>query len=250
MRAHPLALGLLLAGLQAAAAAQLLTTERMLTQPVEPGEVAPHRATPRVAGDVGETGSLYQAPAPGSTLQDWYLKQGRPGIALFFDRRLERLPAGWDGSARVMIASEKQADGKTETENLSIALETKAPRKTLQQRRPVVQLVENSLLRELQRVRFKLIDPTLVERALAARAKGASDTEFDSLKGSAGYLLEIELAPTGGTVSMIGGLKNLAGGEIVATVRTPVEDDLNDPAAADALARAFIRKLLAVQTML
>lgn len=250
MRAHRLAFGLALAALQLTASAQLIETERMLTRPVEPGEVAPHRATPGFSGDVGETGSLHEPGAAGSTLQDWYAKQGRPAIALFFDRRLERLPAGWDGAARVMIASEKQADGKTETENLSIALETRAPRKSLQQRRPVVQLVENSLLRELQRMRFKLIDPTLVERALAARAKGTPDTEFDSLKGSAGYLLEIELAPTGSSVSMIGGLKNLAGGEIVATVRTPVEADLNEPAAADALARSFIKKLLAVQTTL
>ena len=118
-----------------------------------------------------------------------------------------------------MIASEKQAGGKTETENISIALEHKAPRGSLQQRRPVVQLVENSLLRELQHMRVRLVDPSVVERALAAKGKGG-DTEYDALRGAAGYLLEIELAATGAEVSMIGGLKSLAG-DIVATVRAP-----------------------------
>jgi len=217
MRAAALSMGALLALASAGAQAQLFETERMLTTPVEPGVVAPHKPAAAHAGDVGETGSLQVAAAPGSTLQDWYTRQGRPAVALFVDRRLERLPAGWDGTARVMIASEKQAGGKTETENISIALEQKAPRGSLQQRRPVVQLVENSLLRELQRMRVRLVDPSVVERALAA---------------------------TGAEVSMIGGLKSLAG-DIVATVRAPVQDDLREPAAADALARDFIRKLLA-----
>lgn len=243
MRAAAFSLSALLALASAGAQAQLFETERMLTKPVEPGVVAPHKPAAAHAGDVGETGSLHVAAAPGSTLQDWYAKQGRPAVALFFDRRLERLPAGWDGTARVMIASEKNAGGKTETENISIALEQKAPRGSLQQRRPVVQLVENSLLRELQRMRVRLVDPSVVERALAAKGKGG-DTEYDGLKGAAGYLLEIELAATGAEVSMIGGLKSLTG-EIVATVRAPVQDDLRDPAAADALARDFIRKLLA-----
>lgn len=243
MRAAALSLGALLALASAGAQAQLFETERMLTRPVEPGVVAPHRGSAAHTADIGETGSLHVAAAPGSTLQDWYAKQGRPAVALFFDRRLERLPAGWDGTARVMIASEKSAGGKSETENISIALEHKAPRGSLQQRRPVVQLVENSLLRELQRMRVRLVDPSVVERAQAARGKGG-DTEYDALKGAAGYLLEIELAATGAEVSMIGGLKSMSG-EIVATVRAPVQDDLRDPAAADALARDFIRKLLA-----
>ena len=47
MRPHRVALGLLLAACQLSASAQLLETERLLTRPVEPGEVAPHQATPR-----------------------------------------------------------------------------------------------------------------------------------------------------------------------------------------------------------
>ncbi len=228
--------------------AQPFELERMLPRPVEPGIVAPHQPVAPYAGDVGETGSLHAAAPAGSTLQDWYAKQGRPAVALFFDRRLERLPAGWDGSARLMIASEKHAGGKSETGNLSIALERKAPRASLQQRDPVVRLVEHSLLQELQRVRVKLVDPSVVERALAAKGKGG-DTEYDGLKGAAGYLLEIELAATGPEVSMIGGFKSLSG-EIVASVRTPVQSDLRDAAAADALARAFVRKLMATPAAL
>jgi len=99
MRAAALSMGALLALASAGAQAQLFETERMLTTPVEPGVVAPHRPTAAHAGDVGETGSLQVAAEPGSTLQDWYTRQGRPAVALFFDRRLERLPAGWDAAA-------------------------------------------------------------------------------------------------------------------------------------------------------
>lgn len=237
MRAH-LVLGLALAAAATGAQAQLrlLDNERMLTQPVEPGVVAPHRPGAAHAGDVGETGSLRQSAPAGSTLNDWYAKQGRPAVALFFDRRMERLPAGWDGTARVLISAGN--------ESVSVGVEHKAARVSLQQRHPVVRLVENALQRELQRMRVKLVDPSVVERALAAKGQGG-DTEYDALKGAAGYLLEIELAATGPEVSMIGGLKSLAG-EIVASVRTPVEQDLRDSAAADALARAFVRKLLAL----
>jgi hypothetical protein len=239
---HKIAAGVL-AVLPALAAAQGLG-ERNISRPVEPGEVAPYAAPRGHAGDAAEAPSLHVPPPAGSTLQDWYARQGRPTVVLFFDRRMERLPSGWDGTARVMISRDKEAEGKTETENLSIALERKEARRPLLGRSAVVRLVEHALLAELQRARIKLVDPSLVERARAG-AKG--DTEFDSLKGAAGYILEIELAATDGAVSMIGGLKRLAGGEIVATVRAPVEDDLHDPAAADRLAKGFIKRLLNAQ---
>lgn len=236
---------LVLVSIGGAASAQLLG-ERMLPQPVEPGVVAPHVPTARHGADVGETGSLAVAAAPGSTLRDWYADKGRPTVALFFDRRLERVPVGWDGSARVTIAREQTGGGKTETENVAIALERKPARGALGARPALVQSIENALLRELQRERIRLVDPALVERAVAARGKGG-DTEYEGLKGSAAYLFEVQLASTGGAVSMIGGLKSLAGGEIVATVRAPVEADLADPAAADALARSLVKRLLQFQ---
>ncbi len=243
-------IGLVLAGAGAGACAQVqLFSEKLLPQPIEPGTVAPHQPTARHSADVGATGMLNTPPAPGSTLQDWYARQGRPAVALFFDRRLERVPAGWDGTARLTIASEKVAGGKTETENVAIALERKAARAPLGARPALVQLVENALQRELQRERFRLVDPALVERAQSARGK-PGDTEFDGLRGAAAYLLEVELAATGSAVSMIGGLKSLGNGEIVATVRTPVDRDLADPAAADALARALVKRLLGTQTTL
>lgn len=247
MCVHRFTVALSLATLQGIASAQFLETERMLTRPIEPGVVAPHRGTPNYVGDVIETGSLHTPPAPGSTLHEWYIKLGRPAVALFVDRRLERLAAGWDGTARLMIASEKQADGKTESENLSIALEHKSPRSSEQSRDPVVRLLENALLRELRRVRFKLIDPIVVERALAARNMARGDTEFDSLKGAAAFLLEVQVTATGSALSMIGGLKNLNSGEVVATVRTPVERHLADPEVTEALARAFVGKMINMQ---
>lgn len=245
---------LLLAGLAPAAALAQSTApasggvptwplaERDLTRPVEPGRVAPWQGGSAAAADVQETGSLHQRPAPGSTLQDWYGRQGRPVVALLFDRRLEHLPAGWTGTARLAIAGEKQAGGKTESANVTIAVERNVARPSVRQRPAVVQLVENALLQALQQAQVRLADPTLAERAQSARGKGG-DTEYDGLKAAAGYVLEIELAATGAQVSMIGGLKSLSGA-LVTTVRTPVEDDLDSPAAADALARHFVRRLL------
>lgn len=238
--------GLAAGVLHTAAAAQSLIEERVLPKAVEPGQVAPWRPAATAPADPAETGSLYVAPS-GPTLADWYAKQGRPALVLFFDRRLEHLPPGWDGTARLMFAHEKQSGGKTETETLSVGIERKAPVRSLRARSPVVQLVENSLTREMHRAGLKAIDPSFAERAHAARSKGG-DTEFDSLKGAAGYVLEIELAATGTAVSMLGSLKSLGSGEIVATVRQPVEHDLRDPADADALARGFFKRLLAFQT--
>lgn len=235
-----------LAALPGVAAAQsILPQEKLLPQPVEPGQVAPWRAGAPAAADPAETGSLHVAPS-GPTLADWYAKQGRPPLVLYFDRRLENLPPGWDGTARLMFAHEKQSGGKTETETLSVGIERKAPVRSLRQRSPVVKLVENALTSEMQRAGLKLIDPSFAERAHAARSKGG-DTEFDSLKGAAGYVLEVELAATGDAVSMLGSLKSLNKGEIVATVRQPVEHDLRDPADADTLARSFFKRLLAFQ---
>lgn len=244
-RAPSTLLAALAVALHAAAAAQSLTPERMLPQPVEPGQVAPWTAPAAAFADPGERGSLQAEPA-GPTLADWYAKQGRPAVVLFFDRRLERLPHGWDGAARLNIAHEKNAGGKTETQSLTVALEHKSPVQSVR-RAPIVQLVENALAHEMQRQRFKLVDPNFVERALAAKGKGG-DTEFDAIKGAAGYVLEVELAATGPAVSMLGGLKNVGSGELVATIRQPVDRDLREPADADALARSFIKRLLAVQT--
>jgi hypothetical protein len=240
---HLAAAALLLSG---SAVAQTLVPERLLPQPAEPGQVAPWQPSGTAVRDPGETASLHVAPS-GPTLQDWYTRQGRPAVVLFFDRRLERVPAGWDGTARLTISREKTAGGQTETDHVVVGVEEKTKTRPLRSRSPVVKLVEQSLTQEMQRARIRMVDPTFAERAHAARAKGG-DTEFDSLKGAAGYVLEVELAATGGSVSMLGGLKNVSSGEIVASVRMPVEQDLRDPAATDALARSFIKRLMAHPT--
>jgi hypothetical protein len=164
-------------------------------------------------------------------------------MILFFDRRLERLPPGWNGTVRMKIAHESTAAGKTETEQVTLGMERQAPVRSVRQRTPVGQLLENAIAQELHRMRLRLVDPTFAERALASQGKGG-DTEFDSIKGAARYVFEVELAATGEAVWMIGELKSVGGGEIVATVRQPVEHDLHDPGDADALARAFVKRLL------
>ena len=231
--------------LSATAQAQTLGGERMLPQPVDPGRVAPWRPAGAAPLDPGESRSLYVAPT-GPTLADWYAAQGRPALALFFDRRLERLPPGWDGTARLRFGYEG-GDGQrtTEVRQLTIGVEHKEATRSVRERSPLVVLIEGALLRELQSARLRLVDPTVAERALASR-KGGGDTEFDSLRNAANYVLEVELVAAGDSVSMVGNLKNLRNSEMVATVRQPVEQDLRSHAEVDVLAQRFVRRLLAV----
>lgn len=234
---------LLALGFASAAQAQILNNERMLPQPVEPGRIAPWRPAAPVAADPGEAGSLRTAPT-GPSLAEWYAAQGRPALALFFDRRLERLPAGWDGTARLRFGFER-TDGQrvTEERQLTVGIERKAAAPSVREREPLVVLIEGALLREMQTARLRLIDPTVAERALAARNRNA-DTEFESLRNAANYMLEVELVPSGDSISMVGHLKNLRTSELVATVRQPVEQDLRSHEEVDALARLFVRRLL------
>jgi hypothetical protein len=235
---------LLLLALAAALPAQAqIGGERMLPQPVEPGRVAPWRPASPPAMDPPETGMVREAPT-GPTLADWYNSQGRPAVALFFDRRLERLPPGWNGTSRVRFAYEASAGTSQFRDQLTVGVERRTPVASVRSRAPVVVLIEGALLRELQSSRLRLVDPTVAERGLAARDSGG-DTEFNSLRNAAGYVLEVEMVPVGDTVSMIGHLKNLRTSELVATVRQPVEHDLRDPSDVDTLARAFVRRLLA-----
>ena len=134
---HLSACGLALAALALCegAGAQVLGEERMLPQPVEAGRVAPWQPNAVQVRDPGETQSLYVPPS-GPTLHDWYARQGRPVVVLFFDRRLERVPAGWDGRARLTIARETNAAGKTETENIVVGLEEKTHTGSLRGRSP------------------------------------------------------------------------------------------------------------------
>lgn len=216
--------------------------ERQLAVPVAPGSVAPWRGGAPAVGDPGETGTLHVAPT-GPTLADWYQAQGRPALVLFFDRRLERMPAGWDGTSRLRIAYEGKDRSNAVNEQLIVGYERKAPTPSVRDRHPLAVLMEGALLRELQSSRVRLVDPTVAERTLTARGRGG-DTEFDALNGAAGYMLEVELVPVGASVSLAGSLKSLRTSEIVASVRQPVEQDLRNPAEVDALARQFVRRLL------
>ena len=244
MTRHLLAL-LACTALPAALHAQIVEPfgERQLAVPVAPGAVAPYGGTSRPMADPGETGSLHVAPS-GPTLADWYAQQGRPALVLFFDRHLERMPAGWDGTSRLRISFEGRSGGSSVNEQTIVGVEHKAPTPSSRNRMPLAVLMESALLRELQSSRMKLVDPAVAERTLTARGRGG-DTEFDALHGAAGYMLEVQLVPVADSVSLVGSLKGLRTSEIVAIVRQPVQQDLRNPADIDALARLFVRRLLA-----
>lgn len=216
-----------------------------LSKQVAPGNVAQWRFNPQKLNDPTETGSLAQK-LPGLRLADWYTRKGSPFVVVYVDRRLERLPSDWNGSARLMIAEEANIDGKMQTSNVTIGLEHRTTLSSVRDRTSLVKLVEDALVRELKTARFKLVDPTIAERALSNRTKGSSDTEYLALKGSAAFILEVELTPSQGIVLMIGSLKNINSGEIVANVRQQVYQDI-DGAGTEVLARAFVNRMLATE---
>jgi len=231
------------------AAAQVFPAAKDITSVVPSGGVAPWRQADGDVADPAQTGSL-AAPRSSRTLADWYARQGSPLVALLVDRRLERMPDGWDGTSRLVIAGDHREGDRAATGTVTVGVERKAARGRQQDRHPWVKRLEEALVRELHRADVRLVDPTLAERALTARAQGG-DTEYQSLKGSAGYILEMEVVPDGeaggdargSAVALIGALKNIVSGEIVASVRQPAGPG-GVGQGTDALARAFVKRLM------
>lgn len=224
--------GLLLAAF--GAAAQTLHEPQRL-------EAAP--LTARGALDPAEAPML-AAPSDAGTLRQWYQAQKRPPLVVYFDRKLEHLPAGWRGTSRLVVEETRQADGKEKNRQLTVGVQHNTEADA---RRPsqFALLLEQSLQQELTRQGFVLRDGTVLHRRDAA-ARKEGDLEYGSLQKAVRFVFEVELLAHNGELSLVGRLKDIHSGEIAANVRVPVEG-LESNGDIDRATRALVKRLVTSQ---
>ncbi|MBQ5947452.1 hypothetical protein [Massilia sp. ST3] len=220
-----------LVALAGAAGAQNLTAPATL--PPAQGQVQGY-TDPAPAGMIAET------PGAGS-FQQWYVGQRRPAMVVYFDRKLEQLPPGWQGRDRLLVEETTKAQGKEENRRLTVGFE----RNTAQAARPVsqfAQLFQNALEAELKRQSLRVLDGKVLHRKEAAGGRGG-DIEYSSLKGAARFVFEVELLVLNGEWELVGVLKDIRNGDLTASVRLPVEN-LGNHAAIERAARSLVRRLM------
>ena len=192
--------------------------------------------------DAAET-PMMALPSSAGTLAEWYAAQKRPPLVVYFDKKLNQLPPGWRGERRLLIEDASVAAGKEETRRTTIGVQ----RNTTVEAEQVSQfarMFQLSLQQELKRQTFHVLDSTYLHRRMAASNRSESkDIEYDSLDKSARLIFEVELLVVGGECELVGALKDVRSGDIVATVRLPVEG-LDSPASLDRASRTLVQHLL------
>ena len=192
--------------------------------------------------DTAEAPMMAQ-PSLAGTLAEWYAAQKRPPLVVYFDRKLNQLPPGWRGERRLLIEDATVGAGRDATQRIAIGVQ----RNTAVEAEQVSQfarMFQLSLQQELKKQTFHVLDSTYLHRRMAASNRSDStDIEYDSLDQSARLILEVELLVVGGECELVGALKNVRTGDIVVTVRLPVEG-LDSPASLDRASRALVQHLL------
>lgn len=235
-----------------------LIHKQTITQPVEPGVIPPYQAPATVEPDAEAPASRADRGTDGLTLHDWYWGQNQPRIALYFIERLGRLPPGWYGNTRFVVSgahegsweeSSTHADSlgnssgrQSESGQLTLGVEHNTEGSGSRARLPGVGLVESLLTQELQGAKFRVVDSGLVERALVAKRGAKGDHEYDALASAASLILEVEFVGID-EPQLLGTLKALGSGQIVALARVPVRGRLDSTSGAKSLARDLVRHL-------
>lgn len=220
----------LLAAACAAASAQHLEAPRAL-------DAAP--ALRGAAADPADTGMLVE-PETAGNLRKWYADQRRPGVVLYFERKLEQLPPGWRGASRLHIEDKRLVDGKESSRSVTVGVE-----RNTEVAAPVpkfVALFQHSLQQEMKRQQFTVLDSAVLQRKLASSTKGG-DVEYAALTGAARFVFEVELLCVDGKWELVGSLKDIRSGVLTATVSLPL-DGLDSRAAMDRASRALVQRLL------
>lgn len=225
------------------------------TKAVEPGAVPPMQPPKVFTPPLEDSAPVrVEQPAGRSSVRQWYESQDRPAVAMYFLQRLGRVPPGWYGKYRVVIAGSKdddwdnQHDGgkergkETSNETLSIGVERNTADDGTRSRSPADGMVESVLMQQLQAANFRLVDTGLVERALVARRGRGGDHEYDALAAAARLMLEVEIVGVDDPFLMAT-LKSLKSGDVLAIARVPVNDRLASSGGVQSLARSLVRKL-------
>lgn len=192
--------------------------------------------------DAAETPMLAQ-PSTAGTLAEWYAQQKRPPMVVYFDKKLNQLPSGWRGEKRLLIEDAIVAGGKADTRRTTVGVQRNTTVEA-EQVSEFARLFQLSLQQELKKNTFHVLDSTYLHRRMAASNRTEQkDIEYDSLDKSARLILEVELLVVGGECELVGALKDVRSGDIVATVRLPVEE-LDSPASLDRASRSLVQRLL------
>ncbi|CAH0280849.1 hypothetical protein SRABI118_03772 [Massilia sp. Bi118] len=198
-------------------------------------------AAPAGALDAREAPMLAMPSSEGS-FQAWYATNRRPALVVYFDRRLEELPAGWHGSSRLVIDDNKVAGGKEENRRITVGVQhaDAGPGPKSQ----FATLFEQSIRQEMKRQKLTLLDASVLQRRESARANGPADIEYAALRGSARFVFEVALVAMNGEWELVGELKDVVNGELTATVRQRIDGPLARPADLDRASRALVQQLL------
>jgi hypothetical protein len=226
-----------------AASALLLTLAassqaQQLSAPQPLGKAA---TAPVAPADAAETPML-ATPAGEGTFQAWYASNRRPALVVYFDRKLAELPAGWQGSSRLVIDDNKVAGGREENRRITVGVQhaDTGP----EPKSDFATLFEQAIRQEMKRQKLTVLDASVLHRRESNRPNGPADIEYASLRGSARFIFEVALVSLNGSWELVGELKDVASGELTATVRQRIDGRLTKPADLDRVSRAFIQQLL------
>jgi hypothetical protein len=181
-------------------------------------------------------------PSTEGTFQAWYAANRRPAMVVYFDRKLAEVPAGWHGSSRLVIDDNKVAGGKEESRRITVGvqqLDAGAGPKS-----QFATLFEQAIRQEMKRQKLTLLDASVLQRRESARANGPADIEYAALRGAARFVFEVALVGLNGEWELVGELKDVASGELTATVRQRIDGPLAKPADLDRAGRALVQQLL------
>lgn len=225
----------LFAALMAAAAVAPASAQHLEA----PRSIGAAPAAPAGVSDPSDTGVM-AAPNEAGGLRQWYAAQRRPGVVLYFERKLEQLPPGWRGASRLHIEDKRLVDGKESSRSVTVGVEHNATADA-----PTSQfaaLFQQSLQQEMKRQQFTVLDGSVLQRKLSSSGKGG-DVEYASLRGAARFVFEVELLSLNGKWELVGTLKDIHSGALVSTVNLPI-DGIDARAAMDRASRALVARLL------
>jgi hypothetical protein len=227
--------------LRTACALLLVAASARAQQLSAPQPLGKAAAAPVAALDAAEAPMLAMPSTEGS-FQAWYAANRRPAMVVYFDRKLDELPAGWHGSSRLVIDDNKVAGGKEESRRVTIGVQHSdagaAPKSQF------ATLFEQAIRQEMKRQKLTLLDASVLHRRESARANGPADIEYAALRGSARYVFEVALVGINDQWELVGELKDVASGELTATVRHRIDGPLATPADLDRAGRALVQQLL------
>ncbi len=198
-------------------------------------------AGPAPAGvsDPLDTGVM-AAPVDAGSLRSWYAAQRRPGMVLYFERKLAQLPPGWRGESRLHIEDKRLVDGKESSRSVTVGVERNVANDAPGSQ--FAALFQQSLQKEMKREQLTVLDGSVLQRKLSSSGKGG-DLEYASLKGSARFVFEVELLNLNGKWELVGTLKDIHSGALVSTVNLAI-DGIDSRAAMDRASRALVARLL------